>query len=160
MANLGFVFQISPKLLGYTDTSSMLSCCHVSSPDRILIDDVYRISSPFINTSGLTKIMHHSTKKNKFALNAWLVKKELPKLIKTDDQLNDEGNDDQPNDDIVEIKPFELDEATYRRNRVVNIDDERSLQIAFVKLIRKRYPKQKIIDSGGKQVFTDEKQIR
>ena len=145
------------KILGYIDSGSMMLSCHVSSHDRISLDDVYNRSSPFINTSGLTKIMHHSTKKNKFALNAWLVKKELPKLIKTDDQLNDEGNDDQPNDDIVEIKPFELDEATYRRNRVIDIDDERSLQIAVVKFIRRRYPNMKIIDSGGKQVFTDEK---
>ena len=78
-------------------------------------------------------------------------------IIKCDDQPDDEDNDDNELDDIVEIKPFELDEATYRRNHVIDIDDERSLHIAVVKFIRRRYPKMKIIDSGGKQVFTDEK---
>ena len=33
------VLDIS-KILGYTDTTSMLNCCHVSSPDRISLDDV------------------------------------------------------------------------------------------------------------------------
>ena len=102
------------KILGYIDSGSMMLSCHVSSHDRISLDDVYNRSSPLINTSGLTKIMHHSTKKNKFALNAWLVKKELPKLIKTDDQLNDEGNDDQPNDDCYFC-------AIAKKNKNINV---------------------------------------